>query len=191
MTDDRINKLNSINFSWDMKRKQRKSTTRDTVKFDVMYNHLVSFKETYGHTKVNKLEKEWKAGNGIPEKKVYRRLPLFLAFARKEKLLFDEGQPCSLDGEKVRMLTELGVEWKKPASEPRKNSGGEASRKKRRRVETQENSNEGGGDVVGARSGGGYHHYQEEGMGLAAVAAAMEEHTTELAPMPRQDNMTI
>ena len=83
VTDDRINKLNSINFSWDMKRKQRKSATRETVKFDVTYNHLVSFKETYGHTKVNKLEKEWKAGNGIPEKKVYRRLPLFFAFAER------------------------------------------------------------------------------------------------------------
>lgn len=121
-----------------MKRKPRKSATHDTVKFDVMYEHLVSFKETYGHTKVNKMEKEWKKGISVPEKKVYRRLPLFLSFARKEQLLFAEGKPCSLDEEKVRLLTELGVEWRKPSSEPRKSTGGEASRKKRKRMDGPE-----------------------------------------------------
>ncbi|KAL7541726.1 hypothetical protein ACHAXR_011158 [Thalassiosira sp. AJA248-18] len=141
LTDERINKLNSLDFTWHMKRKKRNTPTRDTVKFDVMYEHLVSFKEIYGHTKVNKLEKEWKKGNGVPEKKVFRRLPLFLAFARKEQLLFLEGHPSSLDEDKIQMLTELGVEWKKPASEPRKSTGGEATRKKKKKGEQSELSN--------------------------------------------------
>lgn len=110
-----------------------RSTANATVKFDIMYNHLVSFKETYGHTKVNKLEKEWKKGISVPTKKVYRRLPLFLAFLRKEQLLFASGQPCTtLDEEKVRLLTELGVEWRRPLSEPRR------SRKKKSREESLE-----------------------------------------------------
>lgn len=135
MTDDRIKRLNSINFTWEIKRKPRKTTTHDTVKFDVMFDHLVSFKAAYGHLKVNKLEKEWKKGIGAPDLKVYRRLPLFMAFVRKEQLLFVEGHACSLDEEKVRLLNDLGVEWRKPSSEPRKSTGGEASRKKRKRVD--------------------------------------------------------
>lgn len=134
VTQEKIDKLNSIDFVWKMKRKQRKSASRDTVKFDVMYGHLVAFKEIYGHLKVNKLEKEWKAGIRRPEKKVFRRLPLFMAFCRKEQLLFIEGRPCSLDEEKVRLLTELGVAWKKPASQPRKCTGGEATRKRKKAV---------------------------------------------------------
>lgn len=137
MTDERIKRLNSINFTWDIKRKARKSSTNETVKFDVMYAHLASFKETYGHTKVNKLEKEWKKNISVPAKKIYRRLPRFLAFCRKEQLAYLEGQPCSLDEEKIRMLTELGVEWRKPSHEPRKCTGGEASRKKRKRMDAE------------------------------------------------------
>mmetsp|Transcript_15049 Transcript_15049/g.24300 ORF Transcript_15049/g.24300 Transcript_15049/m.24300 type:complete len:194 (+) Transcript_15049:463-1044(+) len=116
-----------------------------------MYNHLVSFKEIYGHLKVNKLEKEWKKGIGKPEKKVFRRLPLFMAFVRKEQLLYVAGQPCALDEEKVGMLTNLGVEWKKPMSEPRKSTGGEASRKKRKKT------NDSSGD------GGAMYQYQDGG----------------------------
>jgi len=135
LTNEKIEKLNTINFTWDLKRKPRKSTTRNTVKFEVMYGHLVEFKEIYGHLKVNKLEKEWKKGQSVPEKKVFRRLPLFMAYVRKEQLLFKEGKPNALDEDKVNMLTELGVEWKKPANEPRKSTGGEASRKKRKRAD--------------------------------------------------------
>jgi len=136
VTDDRIRRLDSINFTWETKRKVRKNAaTNETVKFDAMYDHLASFRATFGHTKVNKMEKEWKRGTSAPAQKVYRRLPLFLAFVRKEQLLYAEGRPCSLDGEKVRKLDELGVEWRRPASEPRKSTGGEASRKKRRRAE--------------------------------------------------------
>ena len=131
VTDDRIQRLDSINFIWETK---GRSTSNETVKFDVMYNHLVSFKEIYGHTKVDKLEKEWKKGLSVPPKKVYRRLPLFLSFLRKEQLLFAAGHPCSLDEEKIRLLTELGVEWRKPLSEPRKSTGGEGSRSKKSRT---------------------------------------------------------
>lgn len=133
LTEDKINRLNGINFNWGIKRKQRKDTTRDTVKFDVMYGHLVSFKETYGHTKVNKMEKEWKKSQSVPEKRVYRRLPIFVAFCRKEQLLYAAGQPSALDEDKLRLLNEVGVEWKKPANEPRKSTGGEASRKKKKK----------------------------------------------------------
>jgi hypothetical protein len=108
-----------------------------------MYNHLVSFKEIYGHTKVNKLEKEWKKGLSVPPKKVYRRLPLFLSFLRKEQLLFAAGHPCSLDEEKIRLLTELGVEWRKPLSEPRKSTGGED-----REVRKVELSNRATGNLI-------------------------------------------
>lgn len=135
LNDERVNRLNSIDFTWHVKRKQRKTATRDTVKFDVMYGHLCEFKEIYGHTKVNKMEKEWKKGEAVPEKKVFRRLPLFLAFCRKEQVKYVEGGQSSLDEEKIQLLNELGVEWKKPASEPRKNTGGEASRKKKKKEE--------------------------------------------------------
>jgi len=167
LTDERIKKLDSINFTWDIKRKPRKTTTHHTVKFDVMFNHLVSFKGIYGHLKVNKLEKEWKKGIGAPppDKKVFRRLPLFMAFVRKEQLIYAQGHACSLDEEKVRMLTDLGVEWRKPMGEPRKSTGGESTRKlKRKRVDMmdghlQENHHH----VEGGVSGSGYHHYQEDG----------------------------
>lgn len=132
VTDERIRRLDSINFTWGIKRKLRKNANNETVQFDVMYEHLTSFRETYGHTMVNKMEKEWKRGTSAPAQKVFRRLPLFLAFVRKEQLLYAEGRPCSLDEEKVRKLTELGVEWRRPVSEPRKSTGGAASRKKRR-----------------------------------------------------------
>lgn len=177
LTDERINRLNSIDFTWNTKRKQRKAPARDTVKFDIMYEHLVEFKGIYGHTKVNKMEKEWKKGISVPEKKIFRRLPLFLAFARKEKLLFDEGQPCSLDEDKIRLLTDLGVEWKKPASEPRKCTGGEASRKKRKKLMEQEHHDGSSMPTIPAPT----YHYQEEdqqhdhhheGMIGAEVAAA-------------------
>lgn len=177
VTDERINRLNSIDFTWNTKRKQRKAPARDTVKFDIMYEHLVEFKGIYGHTKVNKMEKEWKKGISVPEKKIFRRLPLFLAFARKEKLLFDEGQPCSLDEDKIRLLTDLGVEWKKPASEPRKCTGGEASRKKRKKLMEQEHHDGSSMPTIPAPT----YHYQEEdqqhdhhheGMIGAEVAAA-------------------
>jgi len=178
LTQEKINKLNSINFTWELKRKPRKSTTRDTVKFDVMFNHLIAFKEIYGHLKVNKLEKEWKKGVGAPALKVYRRLPLFMAFCRKEQLLFAGGQPCSLDVEKVRLLTDLGVEWKKPASEPRKSTGGEASRKKRKKVEDN------GGVCDFHQQEEDHHHQTHEGM---VGGVPMMGHPG-LPPMLKQEN---
>ncbi len=50
-------------------------------------------------------------------------------------MLFAAGKPCALDEEKVRLLTELGVEWRMPKDQPRKSTGGEASRKKRKRAD--------------------------------------------------------
>lgn len=112
MSEDRINRLNSINFNWEMRRKPRKTSGGNTVKFDIMYEHLRSFKETYGHTKVNKMEKEWKKGTSVPEKKIYRRLPLFVAFVRKEQLKFVQNEESLLDAEKIQLLDDLGLAWK-------------------------------------------------------------------------------
>ncbi|KAL9181865.1 hypothetical protein ACHAXT_012208 [Thalassiosira profunda] len=158
LSEERIDKLKSIGFTWGAKRKSRKPTAKATVKFDVMYGHLVEFKDCYGHLKTSKKEKEWKAKTSVPEKKEFRRLPQFMSFVRKEKLQFDEGRPSALDAEKVQMLTDLGVGWKKPASEPRKNTGGESSRRKRKREEEQQ---------------GGIHYqgYSQDGMLGTAVAA--------------------
>ena len=186
VTDDRINRLNSINFTWEMKRKPRKTTTNNTVKFDIMYEHLVSFKETYGHLKVNKMEKEWKKGIGAPKHKVFRRLPLFVAFVRKEQLAFVQGQPCSLDEEKIRLLTELGLEWRMPPSQPRKSTGGESTRKKRKQPPEEmlhHQVSEGVMDVDDDHhvmdDGSGYHYPPQEMMeGVeAAAAAAAAAHT--------------
>lgn len=114
MTDEKIERLNSINFDWGHVRQPKTQKAPPACQFDKQFPILVSFKETYGHCKVNKLIKEWKKGTSVPERKEYRRLGVFMAAMRKEHLLFLEGKPCSLDEEKVRMLTELGVEWKKP-----------------------------------------------------------------------------
>eukprot|EP00584_Thalassiosira_punctigera_P022594 CAMPEP_0172571052 /NCGR_PEP_ID=MMETSP1067-20121228/129878_1 /TAXON_ID=265564 ORGANISM="Thalassiosira punctigera, Strain Tpunct2005C2" /NCGR_SAMPLE_ID=MMETSP1067 /ASSEMBLY_ACC=CAM_ASM_000444 /LENGTH=495 /DNA_ID=CAMNT_0013363285 /DNA_START=27 /DNA_END=1514 /DNA_ORIENTATION=+ len=198
LTQEKIDRLNSINFTWQLKRKRRKSTTRDTVKFEVMYRHLVSFKEVYGHLKVNKLEKEWKKGTGKPEKKVFRRLPLFMAFCRKEQLIFAEGQPCALDEEKVQMLSDLGMEWKKPASEPRKSTGGETTRKKRKKLE--EIGRDDGGFPAGFHYRVGHHPEAEleehEDMArnaadaaIAAADAAMGH--SELPPLIKQDDVAM
>ena len=188
VTEERIKKLDTINFTWAAKRKARKPTSQETVKFDMMFNHLVSFKETYGHTMVNKMEKEWKQKISVPEKKIYRRLPLFLSFARKEKLLFDEGKPCALDAEKIRMLDDLGVQWKKPASEPRKNSGGESSRKKRKRAEEELTDT---GISYHHFQGGGVHNHQPHHDGMLETAvAAMGQHA-QLPPMPNHDELTL
>lgn len=185
-----------------MKRKPRKTTTNNTVKFDIMYEHLVSFKETYGHLKVNKMEKEWKKGIGVPKHKVYRRLPLFVAFVRKEQLAYVQGQPCALDEEKIRLLTELGLEWRMPPSQPRKSTGGESTRKKRKGPPVEEELQQIGGegvmdvddnhhDVV-LGDGSGYHYPPSEMMegveAAAAAAAAAAAHT--FAPPPLAEPKT-
>jgi hypothetical protein len=133
--EERIRRLDSINFTWGTKQKVRKNATSETVKFGAVYEHLASFWETYSHTMLNKLEKEWKRGTLLPLQRVFHHLPLFLAFVQKEQLLYPEGRPCSLVEEILRKLTELGVEWRRPASEPRQSTRGEASRKRRRRAD--------------------------------------------------------
>ena len=140
MNKEKTEKLNSINFTWQAKRKRsaRKATSkRKTVQFEVMFDHLVSFQQTYGHTKVNKMEKEWKKGTSVPKEKVYRRLPIFLAYVRKEQLLHAAGKESSLDEEKIQRLTDLGVEWRMPAHEPRKCTGSDSSRKKKQMAESR------------------------------------------------------
>jgi hypothetical protein len=120
-----------IGFKWDFK-KSRKRKSSTSTEYDTQYALLLEFKNEYGHTKVNKLIKEWQKGEGEPSRKEFRRLPVFLTFVRKEYIAYVEGQPSSLDAEKVKQLEELGIEWKQPPSIPRKNTGGEISRKKKK-----------------------------------------------------------
>lgn len=47
-----------------------------------------------------------------------------------------------IDAEKIRALTDLGLEWKQPAHVPRKNTGGEASRKKKPKIEASSREQE-------------------------------------------------
>ena len=84
---------------------------------------------------MNKLNKEWQKGIGQPSRKEYRRLSVFLTYARKEQLAYVEGQPTTIDEQKIKALEDLGVDWKMPASVPRKSTGGEATRKKKPKIE--------------------------------------------------------
>lgn len=115
LTDDRIDRLNAINFTWEMKNPGRQKETGDNVSFDHLYDLLVEFKDQYGHTQVAKQSKIWRSGGEKgPTRPEYKRLPFFLASVRSEHEIFLQGKPCALDAEKVRKLTELGVQWKKP-----------------------------------------------------------------------------
>ena len=114
LTDERIKRLDAINFKWDTKYASRQRGTGENVSFDYLYNLLVNFKETYGHTQVSKMMKEWRdEDNEGPDRKEYKRLPFFLSGVRREHELYMEGKPSALDEEKVRKLTEIGVQWKK------------------------------------------------------------------------------
>jgi len=135
LTDEKIAQLDAIGFKWGFKKsRKRKTSTSNAFDFDTQIAILQEFKDEYGHTKVNKLIKEWQKGEGEPSKKEYRRLPVFLTFARKEYISFAEGQPSLIDAEKIKALTKLGVEWKKPQ---RKNTGGESSRKEKSKTKIE------------------------------------------------------
>lgn len=114
LTEERINRLNSINFKWEMKHPSRQRNVAENVQYDYLYDLLVNFKEHYGHMFVSKMMLIWRKGDEVPAQQEYKRLPFFIASVRNEHLLFLQGKPCALDDEKVRKLTELGVKWKKP-----------------------------------------------------------------------------
>ena len=126
LTDEKINQLNAIGFKWDFKKSRKRAAAESStaMEYDTMYNLLLEFKQQYGHTKVNRLIKEWQKGVGEPSKKEFRRLPVFLTYARKQHIEFQEGRPSMLDAEKIKQLSELGVEWKMPPNVPRRNTGG-------------------------------------------------------------------
>lgn len=125
-----------IGFKWEFKsRKRSASKAAKTFDYDSQIALLREFESEYGHTKVNKLIKEWQKGIGQPSKNEYRRLPVFLTYVRKEHIAYVEGQPTTINEQKIKALEDLGVEWKKPASVPRKSTGGEATRKKKPKIE--------------------------------------------------------
>ena len=106
LTDEQITQLDAIGFKWGFKNSRKRTTSTSTAfDFDTQIAILQEFKDEYGHTKVNKLIKEWQKGEGEPSKKEYRRLPVFLTFVRKEYILFEVGQPSLIDAEKIKALT--------------------------------------------------------------------------------------
>lgn len=116
LTEDRINRLNSINFTWETKRGARPRSSDVTVETDdYLCDLLADFKEHYGHVQVAKMIPIWRGGTEEPARPEYKRLQSFIAQVRNEHELYLEGKPCAiLDDEKVRRLTELGVKWKRP-----------------------------------------------------------------------------
>jgi hypothetical protein len=116
LTEDRINRLNSINFAWESKRGARPRSADVAVEADdYLYDLLADFKEHYGHVQVAKMMLIWRGGAEVPAKPEYKRLASFIASVRNEHELYLEGKPCAiLDDDKVRRLTELGVKWKRP-----------------------------------------------------------------------------
>mmetsp|Transcript_10430 Transcript_10430/g.17712 ORF Transcript_10430/g.17712 Transcript_10430/m.17712 type:complete len:350 (-) Transcript_10430:1117-2166(-) len=125
LTEERIDKLNSINFHWGLKRpprKQKVPAINMLTDYDQQYQLLASFKEEYGHLKVSKMLQEWVKGESEPSNKEYKRLPAFVAAIKKEHDAYREGKPSILNEERVEQLTSLGIKWKKPLNEPRKNT---------------------------------------------------------------------
>ena len=114
LTEERINRLETISFTWEPKNPNRQRSAGETLQYEYLYNLLADFKELYGHVQVAKMMPIWRNGSEGPAKPEYKRLAFFIASVRNEHELFLEGKPCALDGEKVRRLTELGVKWKRP-----------------------------------------------------------------------------
>lgn len=125
LTEERINKLNSIHFTWELRRPPRKTKNpaiNILTDYDQLYQLLASFKEEHGHLKVSKMLQEWIKGESEPSNKDYRRLSTFVAAIKKEHDAYREGKPSILNEERVEQLTALGVKWKKPPNVPRKNT---------------------------------------------------------------------
>ncbi len=117
VNEERIAQLNKLNFEWVGKHPSAYNKTKppsDSVRYGPMVKVLAEFKDEHGHLKVHSLANDWKRRKAKPSKVEYRALPKFVSFLRNEHDLWREGKPSSLDEEKVRHLTELGLEWKKP-----------------------------------------------------------------------------
>mmetsp|Transcript_24956 Transcript_24956/g.39189 ORF Transcript_24956/g.39189 Transcript_24956/m.39189 type:complete len:366 (-) Transcript_24956:85-1182(-) len=125
LTEERINKLNSINFHWGFKRPPRTKSVAAMnmhTDYDQFYQLLASFKEEYGHLYVSKMLQEWIKGVSEPSNKEYKRLSVFVTAIKKEHDAYREGKPSVLTEERVEQLTALGIKWKKPPNEPRKST---------------------------------------------------------------------
>jgi hypothetical protein len=126
LTEERIDRLKSINFTWEPKNPNRQRSSAgggETLQYDYLYDLLADFKEHYGHVHVAKMMPIWRNGSEGPPKPEYKRLTQFIASVRNEHELFLEGKTCALDAEKVRRLTELGVKWKRPGEFGRESVG--------------------------------------------------------------------
>lgn len=162
LTEERVNKLNSIHFTWELQRKPRKRINPGVNiqnDYDQLYQLLVSFKEEYGHVKVSKMLSEWIKGESEPSNREYRRLSTFVGAIKKEHDAYLEGKPTVLNEERVQQLTALGIKWKKPASEPRKNTRekeDDPNRERRKRRNTDD-AEEGGEEVYNANVQWGLH----------------------------------
>lgn len=148
LTEQRIDKLNSINFTWELQRPPRKKKTlaiNIIADYDHLYQLLASFKEEYGHLKVSKMLQVWIKGESEPSNKDYRRLSTFVTTLKKEHDSYREGKPSILTEERVEQLTALGIKWKKPPNVPRKNTRSkedDPNRETRKRRKTDDNMEE-------------------------------------------------
>lgn len=152
LTEERINKLNSINFQWESKRPPRylqKPTSSWNIHtdYDQFYQLLSEFKDEYGHLYVSKMLQEWIKGESEPSNKEYKRLSVFVTAIKKEHDAYREGKPSILTEERVEQLTALGIKWKKPPNEPRKNTSSNEDdpnreTRKRRKIEEEGDQSE-------------------------------------------------
>lgn len=114
LTEDRVNRLNAMGFLWESKHPAKKKECKENLQFDTCYELLADFQQRYGHTQVSKLMILWRKGDEECPNNAFKRLPNFLASVRSEHEQYIEGKPCSLNEEKVRKLTELGLVWRRP-----------------------------------------------------------------------------
>ena len=110
-----------------------------SLQFDNLYTLLCEFKQAYGHVHAAKMMPLWRTSNKVVSnqkdplyKPEYKKLAPFLASVRSEQLLYMEGRKActnTLDEKKIKLLTELGVTWKRPACEPRSKKNEKKQRK--------------------------------------------------------------
>jgi hypothetical protein len=149
--------------------------------FDELYTLLVEFKQAYGHVHVAKMMPLWRTSNKAVSnqkdplyKPEYKKLAPFLASVRSEQLLYMEERKAActntLDEKKIKLLTELGVTWKRPACEPRSKKNTKKQRKELISCSDGEGNNDskdigdddvGGGDDDNGSADDGVDHVEE------------------------------
>ncbi len=102
MSQDRLQMLEEIGFSWRDPSRQRKRCDTRQETWDGFVSQLKAFHEQYGHFMVNKVNKTKGKGSRLG------RLDEFCSWVRKQYTLFKEGSPCQLTQAKVNQLKDMG-----------------------------------------------------------------------------------